>query len=270
MNRDRSDSVVLITGAAGGIGSALAHRYARAGARLVLLDIDDQGLDRLSDRLTEGGASVVACVCDVTNEQACHAAVREGVEAFGGIDVLINNAGLTHLSFVEETDASVFRRVMDINFFGAVYVTQAALPSLLERRGSIAVMSSVAGFAPLFGRSGYSASKHALHGFFESLRGEIAGRGVQVTMVCPSFTRTGIGDKALGADGGVATEPRTVTGRAMEPDAVADAVYRGVAAGRRLVVLSAVGRLSFVLSRFAPRIFEFMMVRQLAWKQRDP
>ncbi len=270
MTRNVSDPVVLITGAAGGIGSALAHRYARAGARLVLLDIDAQGLARLSGRLTEAGASVVTCVCDITDEEACHGAVREGIEAFGGIDVLINNAGRTHLSFVDETDASVFRRIMDINFFGAVYVTQAALPSLLERKGSIAVMSSVAGFAPLSGRSGYAASKHALHGFFESLRGEVAGQGVRVTMVCPSFTRTDIGDSALGADGGPATESRTVTGKALEPSAVAEAVFRGVDAGRRLVVLSPVGKLSYVLSRIAPRLFEFMMVRQLARRQRTP
>ena len=209
-------------------------------------------------------------VCDITDEEACHGAVREGIAAFGGIDVLINNAGRTHLSFVDETDASVFRRIMDINFFGAVYVTQAALPSLQDRKGSIAVMSSVAGFAPLAGRSGYAASKHALHGFFESLRGEVAPQGVRVTMVCPAFTRTDIGASALGADGGPATQPRTVTGKALEPSAVAEAVFRGVAAGRRLVVLSPVGKLSLVLSRIAPRIFEFLMLRQLARRQRTP
>jgi NAD(P)-dependent dehydrogenase (short-subunit alcohol dehydrogenase family) len=257
------NQVVLITGAAGGIGSALAQRYARAGAGLILLDLDAEGLARISTRLTEDGTQVVTCVCDLTDEGACRAAVAEGVAVFGGVDILINNAGRTHLSFVDETESSVFRRIMDINFFGAVHVTLATLPSLLERRGSIAVMSSVAGFAPLSGRSGYAASKHALHGFFESLRGEVAARGVRVTMVCPSFTRSGIGSNALGAREGAAPRPQTMTGRTMEPEEVADAVFRGVERGRRLIVLSPVGKLSYLLSRFAPRIYESLMVRRL-------
>jgi len=259
---------VLISGAGGGIGSALAHRYARAGARLILLDVDGEGLDRLTAELGLDGTRLLGCTTDVTDEDACRAAVARGVEAFGGIDVLINNAGRTHLSFVDETDGDVFHRVMDVNFFGAVHLTLAALPSLLDRAGSIAVISSVAGFAPLSGRSGYAASKHALHGFFESLRGEVAGRGVRVTLICPSFTRTGIGDRALGGRGGPAEQPRTETGKVLEPEQVADAVYRGVARGRRLVVLSPVGKASYVLSRFAPRVYEWFMLRQLARRQR--
>jgi NAD(P)-dependent dehydrogenase (short-subunit alcohol dehydrogenase family) len=263
MTRNRSGQVVLITGAAGGIGSALAHRYAQAGARLILLDLDGEGLAGLAGRLEEDGIEVWTCACDLTDEGACRAAVAEGIEAFGGIDVLINNAGRTHLSFVDETESDVFRRIMDINFFGAVHVTLAALPSLVERAGSIAVMSSVAGFAPLSGRSGYAASKHALHGFFESLRGEVAGRGVRVTLVCPSFTRSGIGANALGAREGEAPRPQTMTGRMMEPAVVADAVYRGVDRGRRLIVLSPVGKMSYLLSRIAPRVYEALMVRRL-------
>ncbi len=258
------NQVVLITGAAGGIGSALAHRYARAGARLILLDLDDIGLDRLATEMTESGAEAVTLVCDLTDEDACRSAVAEGLAAFGGIDILVNNAGRTHISLVEETESDVFRRVMDLNYFGAVHVTLAALPSLLERKGSIAVISSVAGFAPLWGRSGYSASKHALHGFFESLRGEVAGRGVRVTIVCPSFTRSGIGTSALGARAGEAPRPQTTTGRIKEPTEVAESVFRGVNRGRRLIVLSPTGKLSYLLSRITPRLYEAVMMRRLA------
>lgn len=259
-----SGSVVVITGAAGGIGSALARRFARDGARLALLDIDAERLGALEAELAEAGHAVVARPCDVTDEGACRDAVAEVTARFGGVDVLVANAGRTHLSPVVDTDVSVLRRIMDINFFGAVNVTKAALPLLRERKGRIAVLSSVAGFAPLAGRSGYAASKHALHGFFESLRGEVAREGVSVTLVCPSFVRTDIGARALGGDGGAPTRVRTETGRPLEPEAVADALVRALAARRRLLVLSPVGKMAWWVSRVAPRVYEAIMVRRLA------
>jgi len=254
--------VVVVTGAAGGIGSALAWRWAREGARLALLDVDETGLGVLATALRDAGHDVLAIPCDVTDAAACGAAVRAVVARFGGVDVVVANAGRTHISFVADTEPEVFRRIMDVNFFGAVHVARAALPSLVERRGRIAVMSSVAGFAPLCGRAGYAASKHALHGFFESLRGELAAAGVSVTMVCPSFVRTGIGTRALGGDGGPARGPRTELGRPLEPDAVADAVLRAVRKRRRLVVVGAVGRASWWVWRLAPRVYDALMVRR--------
>jgi len=269
MKVDGHSPVVLITGAAGGIGSAIARRYAREGASLALLDVNEEGLVALAESLSGSvsGSEVVTCVCDITDEEACHSAVGEVVEAFGGIDILVNNAGRTHLSFVGETDASVFRQIMDINYFGALYVTQAALPLLVDRRGSIAVLSSVAGLVPLSGRSGYAASKHALQGLFASLRGELLEQGVSVLLVCPSFTRTNIGDSALGADGGAAVQPRPEVGGLLEPEEVAEAVYHGVRRRRRLVVLPATGRLAYLLWRLAPGLYERIMVRRLAREQ---
>ena len=260
-------AVVVITGAAGGIGSAMARRWARAGARLALMDIDASRLGTLCDALEANGQPTLRLPCDVTDPAACRAALAEVVAAWGGVDVVVANAGGTHVSFVADTDPSVFRRVMDLNFFGAVHVATAALPSLRARGGRIAVISSVAGFGPLAGRSGYAASKHALHGFFESLRGELAGEGVSVTLVCPSFVRTDIGSRALGGDGGLATEPRTELGRAMDPDTVADRVFRAVEGRRRLVVLGAVGKMAWWASRFAPRLYEAVMIRRLTRAQ---
>ncbi len=255
--------VVVVTGAGGGIGSALAWRWGREGARLGLLDVDEVGLGILAEALSGAGYDVLAIPCDVTDAAACDDAVQAVIARFGGVDVLVANAGRTHISFVADTDLSVFRHIMDVNFFGALHVTRAALPSLMERHGRIAVLSSVAGFAPLSGRAGYAASKHALHGLFESLRGEISTEGVSVTMVCPSFVRTGIGAKALGGDGEPAGERRTEVGWPLDPDAVADALVRAVEARRRLVVLGAVGKASWWVSRLAPRIYEALMVRRL-------
>ena len=254
--------VVVITGAAGGIGSALAWRWARDGARLGLLDVDRDRLARLRDDLSRAGHDVLACVCDVTDEPSCRDAVEEVAATFGGVDVVVANAGRTHLSLASDTDVSVLRRVMELNYFGAVNVVRAALPALMRTRGRIVVLSSVAGFAPLAGRSGYAASKHALHGFFGSLRGEVAGAGVSVTLVCPAFVRTEMGTRALRGDGGAATRDRTETGTPMDAEAVADAVVRAAGGRKRLVVLSAVGRASWWLWKVAPRLYEWIMVRR--------
>ncbi|MFQ5538358.1 MAG: SDR family oxidoreductase [Gemmatimonadota bacterium] len=260
--------VVLIAGAGGGIGSAIARRYAREGARLALLDLDAPRMARLAGALAEDGTAVLTLICDITDPQACAEAVPRVEEEWGGVDVLIHCAGVTHLSFVDETNPSVFRHVMDVNFFGAVHVTRAALPALIRSRGAIAVLSSVAGFAPLSGRSGYAASKHALHGFFASLRGELKEKGVSVTLICPSFVRTDIGGRALGGDGGPAAAVRTETGRVMDPDRVARAVLAAVRRRRRLAVLPLEAKLAWILWTFFPGLYERIMIRRLAEEQR--
>jgi NAD(P)-dependent dehydrogenase (short-subunit alcohol dehydrogenase family) len=257
------EKVVAITGAAGGIGRALAHRYARSGARLGLLDRDAAGLEALAAELAERETEVHAVACDVTRFEDCKSAIDSILDSFGGIDVLINNAGITHVSPFAETDVDVDRRVMDVNFFGALYCTRAAIASLVARRGLVVVLSSVAGFSPLSGRCAYSASKHALHGLFETLRSEQRESGVGVMMVCPGFTRTGIEASALGGDGLALRAPRTVYGRQADPDEVAEAIFRGASRRRRLLVLSPVGKLSYAVSRVWPSLYERMMVRRV-------
>jgi NAD(P)-dependent dehydrogenase (short-subunit alcohol dehydrogenase family) len=257
------ETVVAITGAASGIGRALARRYASSGARLGLLDLDVTGLDALAAELAEGGADVHAVACDVTRWEDCESAIDSIIDAFGGVDVLINNAGITHVSPFADTDVSVVRRVMEVNFFGAFYCTRAALASLVARRGLVIVLSSVAGFSPLAGRCAYSASKHALHGLFETLRSEQRTSGLAVMMVCPGFTRTGIQAAALGGDGRALRAPRGVYGRQADPDEVAEAIVRAARRRRRLLVLSPVGKLSYAISRVWPSLFERMMSRRV-------
>jgi NAD(P)-dependent dehydrogenase (short-subunit alcohol dehydrogenase family) len=152
---------------------------------------------------------------------------------------------------------------MVVDFFGAAYCTKAALASLLARRGSVVAVSSVAGFAPLAGRTGYAAAKHALHGLFETLRVEHARDGLHVLLVCPGFTRTGIEAAALGGDGGRATAARTTVGRMADPRDVAEAIYRGVLGRRRMLVLGPVAKTSFALTRFAPALYDRLMMRSL-------
>ena len=255
--------VVVITGAAGGIGAALARRFAADGARLALLDLDLERLEPLARDLTNGGAQAQPIACDVTSPAACRQAIEQVVARLGGVDVLVANAGITHLGRFSDTEVSVIQRVMDVNFFGSVNITKAALPALIQRRGRIVVMSSIAGIAPLATRTGYSASKHALHGFFESLRTELIRDGVSVTMVCPSFVRTGIGDRALGGDGGRPTIERTQMGTPAEPDDLADVVVDAVERRRRLVSPFRDARRAALVARFAPRLYDQVMIKRL-------
>jgi NAD(P)-dependent dehydrogenase (short-subunit alcohol dehydrogenase family) len=255
--------VVVVTGAASGIGRALAHRFAKGGARLGLLDRDPTPLPALVSELAELGVESLPLSCDVTRWQDCQTAIQSVLEHFGGIDILVNNAGITHLSRFSDTDVSVVRKVMEVNFFGAVHCTKAALPALVERRGLVIVTSSIAGFSPLAGRCGYSAAKHALHGFFESLRCETQMSGLRVMMVCPGFTDTAIGRNALGGDGGPPRATRTTAGKAADPNQVANAIYQGALRGRRMLVLSPVGKLAFAVSRLFPSVYERMMTRSM-------
>lgn len=258
-----SDRVVVITGAAGGIGAALARRFVAGGARVALLDLESERLDPLVEELAAAGGEALSIVCDVTSLDACRHAIDEVTAHFGGVDVMVANAGITHLGSFAETDVGVIKQVMDINFFGSVNITKAALASLVESHGQIVVMSSIAGIGPLVTRTGYSASKHALHGFFESLRTELADDRVGVTMVCPSFVRTGIGDRALGGDGGRAKIVRSQIGTPVEPDDLAGLIVSAVDRRRRLVFPFREARRAARLARFAPRLYDRVMVKRL-------
>ncbi|MBN1103395.1 MAG: SDR family oxidoreductase [Deltaproteobacteria bacterium] len=261
--RNFRGKVVVITGAAGGMGRALSLRFGRAGARLGLLDIEEKLLGALVRELSASGVDALGLPVDVTEEAACDQAMSRVVEHFGRVDVLVNNAGITHRSAFALTDMKVYRRVMDINYFGSLHCAKAALGQLIRNRGLIVVVSSIAGFAPLLGRTGYAASKHALHGFFDSLRAELQGTGIAVTIVCPGYTATGIEKSALGEDGSPTTHPQSRVGKMARPEQVAEAILRAASREKRLVILSTVGRLTRIMTRVCPSLYERLMARSL-------
>jgi short-subunit dehydrogenase len=170
---------------------------------------------------------------------------------------------MSHRSGFSDTDPAVIRRVMDVNFYGAVHCTKAALPHLLERRGLVIVISSVAGYTPLIARTGYAASKHALHGFFESLRTELGPQGVHVMMVCPSFIATQIDRNALGGDGRPVRHAQVTVGRPLTADAAAQQIVTGAARQRRLLLVGRTAWLAWWVSRLAPSLYEKLMARRL-------
>ncbi len=248
---------VVVTGAAGGLGTAFAERYAAAGARLALIDLDGALVEALAARLRAQGATATAFGCDIADEAACTAAIASAQSALGGIDVLVNNAGISARVLLRDAAPQVARRVMAVNYFGALHATQAALPSLVERRGQIVVVSSVAGFAPLVGRTAYAASKHALHGFFDSLRAELRGAGVTVTIACPSFIATGIESAAPGA------ARRATGGDEAAPDAIAAQIVAAAQQGARLCLPGRTARLAWWVSRLAPATYERLMLGRI-------
>ena len=259
--RDFAGRTVLISGAAGGLGAALCQRYAAAGAHIAAMDVDAGRLEALVAELH--GRRVLALPGDIADAAQCKAAVQATLAHFGALDGLINNAGISHRSLLQDTDPGVIRRVMEVNFFGALYLTHAALPHITARRGVIAAVSSVAGYSPLIGRSGYSASKHALHGFFDSLRSEVEGAGVGVTLICPSFIRTGIGAAALGGRGAAASGPRLISGGESGAEDIADRIFDAVAEDRRLLLPDRTSRLAWWISRLAPAYYARVMKRRL-------
>jgi NAD(P)-dependent dehydrogenase (short-subunit alcohol dehydrogenase family) len=269
--RHFSGQCVVITGAAGGLGQALVHAFCRRAPgwshwtamhrRWTHCSTATASPARPTTRLRV--LTVDAVVCDVTQLPACEAAMAQATARFGGIDVLINNAGIAHRSAFADTQVDVLRRVMDVNFFGAVHCTHAALASLRQRKGMVIAVSSVAGFSPLIGRTGYAASKHALHGFFDSLRTEVQDDGVDVLIVCPSFIDTGIARAALGADGQPATQARKTTGQTIQPAEVATAILQAAQQRRQLLLFSFTAKAAWWLSRLWPTRYAAIMKRRL-------
>lgn len=238
--------VAVVTGAAGGIGAALTRELAAAGYDIV-------GLDRIA---LDKDPRLLAC--DITDEDAVEQAFATVLERHGRIDLLVNNAGISALGGLTDHDIAVWRRVMEVNFLGAVLCTRAALPALRASRGRIVVTSSVAGFAPVTGRPAYVAAKHAVTAAFDALRPELAEDGIGVTLVHPTFVTGGMTESDRPAGVGRAT-----TGPEISPDDVARAIVAGVAAKRERVLVGRTAHLAWWVSRLAPATYRRLMARRL-------
>jgi NAD(P)-dependent dehydrogenase (short-subunit alcohol dehydrogenase family) len=197
-----TEKVIVVTGASEGIGRALCLALAPQRPRLVLAARNEARLNELKKEVESIGAQALVVPTDVTREEACKRLIRMTVEKWGSIDVLVNNAGGTMwTNFEDVTDTSIFEKLMRLNYLGSVYCTYYALPHLKKSKGLVVAVSSVAGIAGVPTRTGYAASKHALFGFFDSLRIELEGTGVGVTMIAPDFVLSEIHRRALGHDG---------------------------------------------------------------------
>ena len=253
---------VWITGASSGIGEALALAFYGAGAKLILSARREDELKRVQTACGgEPGARVLPM--DVTNAQELPEKMRQALGMFNGIDMLVLNAGITQRSRTRETDESVYRRLMEVNFFGPEAMARAVLPSMLaQKNGHIVVISSVAGKFGVPMRSGYSATKFALHGFFEALRAEEERNGVHVTMVCPGYIRTEISLSALRGDGRKHAKMDSELAHGMPAEECARQILRGVARRKREIVVAAPREKALVyIKRFFPDLLARMTGR---------
>ncbi len=253
--------VVWITGAAGGLGRALTLRFLAAGAKVAASDLDRSALKRLE---ADAGPGMLlgSFSCNVTDPVSMRKAAAQIRKKIGPVDVLVVNAGISHRSAFAETSPDVIRRVVDVNLMGAVYTTHAAIDDLIRTKGRILVLSSMAGVAPLVARTGYAASKHGLHGFFNSLYTEI-GPDVHVQIVCPMFIRTPLEKSALGPDGKPLAKARSTIGSYLSPEEAAERIVRAGATNARLVFPTFFGWFSYTLYKFWPSLYERLMTRRL-------
>jgi dehydrogenase/reductase SDR family protein 7B len=254
---------IWITGASSGIGEALAHAFHKAGAKLILSARREDELKRIQTECG-GEACTLILPLDVAQADKLSEKAQAALGMFGGIDILVQNAGVTQRSLVKDTEPSVYRTLMEINYFGPVALTKAVLPSMLERKsGHIVAISSLVGKFGTPLRSGYAASKHALHGFFDSLRAEVGRNGIKVTIVCPGFIRTDISLHALVGDGGKHGKMDQGQAQGMPADRCAQEILKGIARGKQEFYVGGSEKRSVYIKRFFPRLFSRMIARNM-------
>lgn len=246
------DQVVIITGGSSGIGKALAVAYAKGGAKVVITGRNEARLDEVAAELDALKAPNICLKLDVASESDNKHLIDETIKAFGRINVLINNAGISMRALFEEIEVEVFKKVMDINFYGTLYATKYALPHILETKGSIVGVSSINGYRGTPARTAYTASKYAINGFFESLRTEVMHRGVHVLVACPGFTGTNIRNAALTADGTSQGDSPRDEGKMMTAEEVANGIIKAIKKRKRDIVFTTQGKLAVFLNKVIP------------------
>ncbi len=261
-----SDAVIWITGASSGIGEAVAVELARhKGVRLVLSARRTDELERVARQTNLPASDVLVLPMDMSDVESLPASVDAVRQRFGRIDYVFQNAGITQRSAVVDTDFSVYKRIMDVNFFGVVALTKAILPTMLAQgTGYFVVTSSVAGKLATKQRSGYCASKHALHGFFDALRAETYAAGLRVTLACPGYIRTAISVNALGANGQRHGKMDANQEKGMAPEEFAKQLLRAVAQEKEEVYIGGKETYAIYLKRFFPGLLS-RMIKSASW-----
>ena len=262
--------VVIITGASSGIGKALAYEFAAKGSKVVLGARSHDKLEKVVKDIKDKGGEAVFFVTDVSLENDCKNLVLTAIESFGGIDVLINNAGISMRAMFADLKLDVLKRLMDINFWGTVYCTKHALPYLLKSKGSVVGVASIAGLKGLPGRTGYSASKFAMNGFMETLRIENLKTGLHVLMAFPGFTASNIRNTALSADGSMQGESPRDEDKMMSAEEVATHIYKAVVHRKNRIILTSQGKLTFWLNKFFPNWLDKLVYSHMAKEPDSP
>jgi short-subunit dehydrogenase len=246
------NKVVVVTGGTEGIGKALVVALIDQGAKVATCGRNHDKLYRLQTEYAS--ANLHTMVADVSSENDCRRFMESTIKIFGGIDILINNAGVSMRAVLKEANIEVIKKVMDINFYGTVYCTKYALSSIIERKGTIVGVSSIAGYRGLPGRSGYSASKFAVQGWLESIKTELMADGVHVMWVCPGFTTSNIRNAALNKEGTSHGDTPMDENKMMTAENCAEHILKAVRKKKRTLVLTFTGKRTVFLQKFFPKL----------------
>jgi dehydrogenase/reductase SDR family member 7 len=256
------NKVIWITGASSGIGAALAQHFAKAGSRLILSARRKQQLEEVKQRLRLPDTDVLVLPLDLAEHDSLPSKVAVALAHFGRIDILINNGGISQRSLIMETEFSVYKKLIDVDYLGTVALTKAVLPIFVKQQsGHFAVVTSLMGkfSSPL--RSGYCGAKHALHGFFDALRMEHEKDNIQVLIICPGFIRTNVSINALSADGSPQNTMDEATGAGMPPEDCAANIAAALQKGKYEVYVGGKETFAVYLKRFFPRLLHRVVMR---------
>jgi short-subunit dehydrogenase len=264
------DKVIIITGASSGIGLTSAKTFFKHGAKIVLAARSIDKLNHIAHEIDPDGERCIAVKTDVSIEEDCKNLIQRTIDKFGRIDILINNAGISMRALFDDVEIHVLRRVMDVNFWGTVYCTKYALPYIQQSKGTIAGISSLAGFHGLPGRTAYSASKFAMHGFLESIRTENLKKGVHVLVLAASFTSSNIRKKALDAHGNPQGETPRPEDKLSSPEKVAKNLIRSIRKKKRNRIMSVEGQLMVLFQRIIPFLTDRVIYSKFAKEPNSP
>ena len=268
---DLKDKVVIVTGASSGIGKAIVEELLKFGSKVVMAARNIDKLQELENNYTAAGSDVLVVRTDVTVEEDCKHLIDAAVSRYGHIDVLVNNAGISMRAMFTELKLDVIRRLMDVNFWGTVNCTKYALPYLLDVKGSVVGIISIAGYVGLPGRTGYAASKFAVRGFLDTLRIEYIKQGLHVLVAAPGFTASNIRKEALVADGSHQGSTPRNEDKMMSAEKCASIVVKGIIKRKRSIVMTFVeGKLTVFLSKWWPSLLDRLCYAHMAKEPESP
>lgn len=250
-----TEQVIWITGASSGIGEACARAFSKKGQYLILSSRKEEELQRV--KASCANPNKIKClVLDLAEQSNFKSTVKQGIELFGKIDILLHNAGISQRSLIKDTQLAVDRRIMEVNFFGTIALTKEILPYfILQKKGHFGVVSSLVGKFGSPYRSSYAASKHALHGFFDSLRAEHGADGITVTMLCPGFIHTNVSVNALTGDGRPLGKMDEAQAKGLSAEKCAEQIVLAIRNRKEEVLIGGKEKYGVYLKRFFPRIF---------------
>lgn len=255
------NNIVWITGASSGIGEAFARAFFKEGAKLILSSRRIEALNQVKEALGGNESNCYILPLDLSDSESLPKKAAEALKAFGTIDVLVNNGGISQRSLFAETNMETIRKLMEVNFFGSAELTRAVLPSMMERKsGHVIVTSSVAGKFGTKYRSGYAASKHALQGLFDCIRQEMYEYNIAVTMICPGPIKTSITQNSLTADGSDFGKMGDLHKTAMDADEMVSRIWNKIKKRKEeIYVSSPKEKLALLVKRISPRLLNIIL-----------